>query len=301
MRVGDVSGDQSSEVCREGWGDPAQQSPSCAPAPESGPGRVAPSDGRLSRLIRTIEGEIVPRLVLSRRKSGGILESAAARAPDTVDVEEAVRLLLHHDVSVCSAFVGTLRDRGATIEMICLDLLAPAARCLGRMWEEDECDFMQVTVGLCRLHQLLRELSADFRTEVEERAGDRRILLAACPGEQHTFGLALVAQFLRRAGWEVWHELPTTKAAILEIASQHWFAVVGLSLATETRIEVLTETIADLRRTSRNRAVGVLVGGPLLIARPELTPIVGADGTADNGALAVVRAEHMLRALTATN
>lgn len=301
MQIGEMSGDWSSEVCREEPGDPGREPAQCVPPADEGSGHVALGDGRLSRLIRTIEGEIVPRLVLSRRVSGGMVETAVGRAPNTLDVEETVRLLLHHDVSVCSAFVATIRDRGATMEMICLDLLAPAARCLGRMWEEDECDFMQVTVGLCRLHQLLRELSADFRTEVEERAGDRRILLAACPGEQHTFGLALVAQLLRRAGWDVWHELPTTKAAILEIASQHWFAVVGFSLATEARIDVLTETIAELRRTSRNSAVGVLVGGPLLVARPELAPIVGADATAANGALAVVRAEHMLRSLTATN
>ncbi len=300
MRIGDAAGNWSGEVCREESVDLEQARGQCAPTADAGTGYVATGDSRLTRLIRTIEGEIVPRLVLSRRAGGNFAEPAA-RAPDALDVEETVRLLLHHDVSVCSAFVATLRDRGATTEMICLDLLAPAARCLGRMWEEDACDFMQVTVGLCRLHQLLRELSADFRSEVPERAGDRRILLAACPGEQHTFGLAIVAQLLRRAEWDVWHELPNTKAAILEVAGAHWFAVVGLSLATETRIETLTETIAELRRVSRNRAIGVLVGGPLLVARPELASIVGADATAASGPLAVERAEHMVGALTAAN
>ena len=84
-------------------------------------------------------------------------------------MRELVRLLLAHDVGVASAYVETVRQRGASLEGIFLRLLAPAARELGLLWEEDECDFMQVTVGLCRLHHLLRELSPEFRGPAPER------------------------------------------------------------------------------------------------------------------------------------
>jgi methanogenic corrinoid protein MtbC1 len=264
---------------------------------------LSESELRMARLIRTIEGEIVPRLVLSRRTSrpAEIVKAREHRNPDATDVAELVRLLLHHDVAVASAYVDTVRQRGATLEMVCLDLLAPAARQLGVMWEEDECDFMQVTVGLCRLHQLLRELSPEFTVDDAQRPGDRRILLATCPGDQHTFGIALVAQFLRRAGWDVWHEFLATSAEILEVTSQHWFSVVGLSVATETRIDVLADTIRAIRRASRNRSVGILVGGPILVEKPELASLVGADATAIDGAQAVQRAEHIFSSLGATH
>jgi len=55
----------------------------------------------------------------------------------------------------------------------------------------------------------------------------------------------------------------------------------------------LTATICALRRASRNREIGVLVGGPLLIEKPELAEIVGADATAADGPQAVLRAEHI--------
>ncbi len=267
------------------------------------PTALSEAELRMARLIRAIEGEIVPRLVLSRRvnKTPSVVAVREARIPDASDVSELVRLLLHHEVSVASAYVETVRHRGATLEMVCLDLLAPAARELGTLWEQDECDFMQVTVGLCRLHQLLRELSPEFSVEDLERAGDRRILLATCPGDQHTFGIALVAQFLRRAGWDVWHEFLATSAEILEVSSQHWFSVIGLSVATETRVDVLTETIRSIRRASRNRAVGIMVGGPVLVDRPELAALVGADATAVDGAQAVLRAEHIFTSLSPTH
>jgi methanogenic corrinoid protein MtbC1 len=294
------SGDLSKEDSWDGGGSDANKNGLAGePAAQS----VPDSEVRMARLIRTIEAEIVPRLVLARRagRPPEPVKASDGRAPDGLDVAELVRLLLHHEVGVASAYVDTVRQRGATLEMVCLGLLAPAARELGNLWEKDECDFMQVTVGLCRLHQLLRELSPEFTSEDVDREGDRRILLANCPGDQHTFGIALVAQFLRRAGWDVWHEFLATRTEILEVSSQHWFSVIGLSVATQARLEDLTETIRAIRRVSRNRAIGIMVGGPLLVENPGLARMVGADATAVDGPQAVLRAEHMFSALGAAN
>ena len=296
------------DLPKEWSGDGNQDERGCELVDDAGSFKATPtvlseSQLRMARLIRTIEGEIVPRLVLSRREARPVevVRVRETRGPDASDVAELVRLLLHHDVSVASAYVDTVRQRGASLEMVCLELLAPAARELGNRWEEDECDFMQVTVGLCRLHQLLRELSPEFGVDESERTGDRRILLATCPGDQHTFGIALVAQFLRRAGWDVWHEFLASSAEILDVCSQHWFSVIGLSVATETRIDVLKETIRAIRRASRNRGVGIMVGGPILIDRPELAALVGADATAVDGQQAVTRAEQIYTSLGATH
>lgn len=257
--------------------------------------QITESAERMARLVRTIEGEIVPRLVMARRGVRVPLPAGShvGKAPDEADVRELVRLLLTHDVGVASAYVDTVRQRGASLEAVCLRLLAPAAREFGLLWEEDECDFMQVTVGLCRLHHLLRDLSPEFRPESVELKVERNILLAPVPGDQHTFGITLVAQFLRKAGWEVWHEHPANGAEILEVVRQNWFAVVGLSMGSETRVDDVAVIIRAIRHASLNREVGILVGGPVLVARPELAALVGADATASDGPMAVQRAEHM--------
>jgi methanogenic corrinoid protein MtbC1 len=258
----------------------------------------APDEARMARLVRTIEGEIVPRLVLARRVTAGPAEARAPGrgCPDAADVRDFVRLLLAHDVPVASAYVESVRQRGASLDAVCLRLLAPAARELGVLWEKDECDFMQVTVGLCRLHQLLRELGPEFRAAEAEPKLDRRILLAAVPGEQHTFGITLVAQFLRRAGWDVWHEFPDTNTQIMEVLRQNWFTVVGLSVGYDIRLDAVAAIVAAIRRGSRNSRVGILVGGPVLVAKPEIASLVGADATAMDGEEAVVRAEQMCHA-----
>ena len=253
------------------------------------------SNSRMAKLVRTIEGEIVPRLVLARRAKSSPRSPAASmqRFPTDLDIKELVRLLLAHDAPVASAYVEAVRQGGVSLESICLELLAPAARELGELWNEDECDFMQVTVGLCRLHQVLRVLSAEFKVDECEAQPGRRILLAPIPGDQHTFGISLVAQFLRRAGWEVWHEFSSRSSDIVEVLRQNWFTVVGLSVGSETRLEDVAALISVIRQASRNRDVGVLIGGPLLVDRPELAALLGADATAIDGNEAVLRAQQI--------
>ena len=307
MSIGDVTKEWSDRAPHEaGCSDPSE---SAGQESRSGVRSYAPrasdplSADRMARLVRTIEGEIVPRMVLARRvsRTSETARQPRSKAPDSLDVSELVRLLLAHDVGVASAYIETVRQRGAGLEMVCLDLLAPAARQLGVMWETDECDFMQVTVGLCRLHQLLRELSPEFRTEEDNCKSHRRILLVPCPGDQHTFGVSLVAQFLRRAGWDVWHEFPASGAEILEIVGTHWLAVVGLSVGNEAQVGEVSAMIRAIRSVSKNRAVGVLVGGPALVSKPELAMLVGADATAVDGPQAVLRAEHVCTALALAN
>jgi methanogenic corrinoid protein MtbC1 len=250
---------------------------------------------RLARLVRTIEGEIVPRMVISRRirPNAALPQARLNSAPDEVDVKEMVRLLLAHEPGVASAYVETVRQRGATLEMICLDLLAPAARELGILWEEDHCDFMQVTVGLCRLHQVLRTLSPAFAVEESDMEGDRRILLAPYPGEQHTFGITLVAQFLRRAGWDVWQEFPESTSELIELTNEISFVAVGLSVGCATRLDGVSDTIRAIRHSSRNRGVGVLLGGSAFAAQPELGADLGADATGTDGRDAVRQAQRI--------
>ena len=76
-----------------------------------------------------------------------ILSADFARLPLTLEADELLEK------------VEALLSLGAQPGSILVDLLAPSARELGRMWEEDECDFVDVTMGLWRLQEVMRELA----------------------------------------------------------------------------------------------------------------------------------------------
>jgi methanogenic corrinoid protein MtbC1 len=118
---------------------------------------------RRAGLVRMIEGEIVPRLLMSLAHSGQDAKAAesAPMAPESSDVAELARLLLNHDQAIAATFVRILRHHGTPPERLCLELLAPAARRLGEMWEQDDCNFCELATGLNRLHSVLREVSQE--------------------------------------------------------------------------------------------------------------------------------------------
>jgi len=242
-----------------------------------------PVSAQFSRVLRTLEADIVPRLLLVRREPDRSRRMArpAQVMPTKSEVGELVRLLVAHDSTVASAYVDAVRHRGVSAQVICLKLLAPAAQQLGVMWDEDRCSFTQVTLGLCRLHQVLHGLCADHAAgaaEPEPLPG-QRALFAGMPGEQHTFGVLMVGQLMRRAGWDVWNEFPDSQDALLELVQGTSFRVVGLSIGSDRQMEEVSGLIRAIRRASRFRPVSVVLGGPLAQQHPKLLAAMGADAT----------------------
>lgn len=254
-------------------------------------------DTAFDRLVRVVESEIVPRLLVARGSTPKTAVTPSLRSAagdiDSPDVIELVRVLLAHDASIALAHVLAVRDSGMSAQDICLRLLAPAARVLGEKWERDECDFVQVTFGLCKLHQVLHRLGPELRPGGESgvREPSRRVLLASIPGEQHTFGIVMVGQFFRADGWDVWNEFPETDGDLVRAVRDCWFAVVGLSVGSDVRLSSVLSAIEAIRNASRNRTVRIMLGGPVLVRRPQLATALGADATAVDGREAVKSAQ----------
>jgi MerR family transcriptional regulator, light-induced transcriptional regulator len=258
-----------------------------------------PGGQAMGRLLRTIEGEIIPRLLLALQSApAAVAAEGIGRSHAGVDdVAEFSRLITTHDLSVASAYVNALLSRGVSLEKIYLELLAPAARLLGEWWKEDLRDFTEVTSGLCRMHQLLHEFSPAFLHDAPAGSPGRCVLLIPMPGEQHSFGLIMVAEFFRREGWDVWDLHPSTPEDLLGVVRKQSFAVVGVSLACESRLGELPPLLAAIRERSRNPSVGVMVGGQPFIGHPERVAQVGADCTAADGRHATIEAAKLINAL----
>jgi MerR family transcriptional regulator, light-induced transcriptional regulator len=221
-------------------------------------------------LLRAIESDIIPRLLLAYQEN---CEEKPTAILASGSVGELVQHLLGPDSECAMIFLQSQLNRGVPVEALLLDLMAPAARVLGEMWTKDDCSFVDVTVGLSRMQRMLRLLRQD------EAAPDSgiSILLAATPGEQHVFGVRMAEEILSRAGWKV---RCITNSSALELAdmvkSEH-FDIIGFSLSGETLVDSLISTIATCRAASRNKSVGVLIGGSYASESPGLTQRVGAD------------------------
>jgi methanogenic corrinoid protein MtbC1 len=249
-----------------------------------------------AQLVRAIETEVLPRLLLARRHGlaadGGVAQTSPAIG-GPADVSAFTELVLEKGMAAAS-FIDALRDRRVPVDQILLRLLAPAARRLGDLWVEDLVDFTQVTIGVGHLQLLLRHLGMGAFDESGAQHRTGRILLLPAAGEQHSFGLIMVAEFFRRAGWDVTCSVGVSAGDAVALVREQAFSILGVSLSSETHLDAVTQQIRAMRRASRNRALGTLVGGHVFYEHPEFVSMVGADATATDGRQAVAQAETML-------
>jgi methanogenic corrinoid protein MtbC1 len=256
----------------------------------------SPSQIRLSRLMQTLERDVIPRLVQAHRLPAPPLPPQPEI--EWPEVRGFARLSIALDGEPMREVVRGLCRAGCSVDRVFLELLSPTARELGRMWEDDGCNFTDVTVGVGRLQQLLRELSPAFGGEVGHPKDGRRILLLPAPGEQHTFGASMVAEFFRRAGWDVIGGVGGSEMEPVEMVRNEWFDILGLSAGHLARADWLRECVASVRRWSRNRDIGIMAGGPLFIVAPEVESRVGCDAVVVDGERAPERAETLLASRT---
>jgi methanogenic corrinoid protein MtbC1 len=241
---------------------------------------------RLS-LARTIEAEIIPRLMLLHHEVP-FGKRVRARAIDfTRDVLPFCQMTVHRPLAAASQYVAQLQAEGVTLDAIYLELFTPAARHLGQMWEQDTCGFADVTIGLSRLQQLMQSLSVYFCEERVTSGNAPRALLIQCPGEQHTLGIFMVSEFFRREGWDVWGNSFHAGEQVSKLVQVEWFDVLGISLANADHLARLKQLVDAAREASINPSLKILLGGPAVLARPELVQQAGADAMASDAQQAV--------------
>lgn len=248
-------------------------------------------------VVKLIETEIIPRMLVAHETTTepGIGEGSNA-AQQSALLEAEVRafceLPLELDADRLVAAVESYLQRGVAIEAIYVDLLAPAARHLGRMWEEDRTDFIEVTMGLWRLQEVLRELSE--RAPRSGVATAYRALFAPMPGDQHSFGTAIVQEVFAQRGWEADYVGECDRGDLFERAATERLDLIGLTVSRDCHTDDLSSLIRALRSVSSNQNLCVMIGGRVPAADPLLATRCGADGSADDPREAARVAERLV-------
>jgi methanogenic corrinoid protein MtbC1 len=259
---------------------------------------VVPFDPTLStNLMDTIETEILPRLMMlhsnskSRRGDG----PTSTESIDPSMVEEFVSLMLDDSVGAGHDYLDDFLDRGVGLEAIYLELLAPAARRMGELWESDVRDFADVTVGLCRLHEILRHNALDPNyKQATFRADAPSILLSTACGDQHVFGILMVAEFFRKAQWQVTCEPGSDTPDLVRTVAKDSFDMLGLSLSRTVAVADAADAIRRIRAASINKNLKVIIGGEPVARDGTIVAQTGADGATYDAANAPNTAMRLL-------
>lgn len=250
-------------------------------------------------LSSLIEAEIIPRLMVAHAFDRPPVARPAAIDPGATvtatEIDEFAPLALQVEADALLSYVEAIMARGVAMDVLMVDLIAPAARRLGEFWADDRCDFVDVTMGLWRLQEVVHEVAAREPGELSSKSGGYRALFASMPGDQHYLGTIVIDELFSREGWLTDRITGKETSDILRRVTDSWFDMVGLTINCDCNIENLTSIIIAIRSVSRNSRVCIMLGGGLLSANPELAVKSGADGTARDAKLALKVALELVR------
>lgn len=254
---------------------------------------------KIGLLLETVESELVPRLLINQTNylpvASSLLSNPAVDPQPgsrcTQDkIESLTNLCIDSEPRKLDQYIADLLTQGIKLESIYLYLLAPTARQLGELWSSDHLSFVDVQLGLSRLHQLICECDAVGYCSDNIPMTQQSILLTCAPGESHTFGITMVADFFRRYGWRVSNFCGHEKGFLLARLASTQYTAVGFSLHNDISYQVLKSLVREVRRKSISKDLMVLVGGDFFVRNPDKVDDVGADLFARDARQAVLQA-----------
>ncbi len=277
--------------------------PKVPPAPLLKPQTKSPDtkpsiDTRIN-FASDLETEIIPRLLLAHGSTNGQQgvpdQTPLIQLQSSVRARQLCHVALRESTPGAVRFVEKLLEEGRDIDLVLTEIVAGAARQMGQLWESDDLDFVEVTLGVSVLQQTVRHLSTKLPAERRSasRIGGRAAFAPSC-GEQHTFGLLMVEELYRAYGWDVAGGGDMAFEDICKIASEVKLEVVGLTLSTDDRLDQLTSEIDILRVKSCSPKLTVLVGGNAFLENPNLWRSTGADAMAIDAIEAIRIGERLL-------
>lgn len=241
-----------------------------------------------------IESEIIPRLLLAHSAGSSTAPPDHKSEIALSEAHRFARLPLNTEAAGLLEEVDRFLAEGVSLDAIYIDLLAPAARRLGDMWSADECDFMDVTMGLWRLQEVMRDIAARTPKHASSFSAPRSILVASMPGDQHTFGAHMLEEVFAGAGWQSQLLPSPERREILDCLSHTPFDVATLTISRDCPSAALASLIKAMRGVSVNPHLSVIIGGNAVNNNPALVAEVGADGTGSDARAALLVADRLI-------
>jgi len=202
--------------------------------------------------IANIVGQALERLTRARRPV------VRSREPTDADIERLARLSTERDIEGAHKVVLDLLGSGATVGWVLNRLVPAAARHLGDQWDLDEWSFVEVTWGIGTLQLLIRRLSEDAARSARL---SELVVLTSPPAEQHTLGLFVLGESLRREGWAVDVAPSLTDDELVDKVATEPIVAVGVSISNTDLFEPLRPLFDRLRKASLRPKLSILLGG----------------------------------------
>jgi len=183
--------------------------------------------------------------------------------------------LLNDDPDAALALIQKERADGLTARDIYFGYISGSAQRLGKMWEEDEASFSQVTSASGYLYALMRALRPIDRDATPGAPGRKHAFFCTVPGENHSLGVSVAADLFRRQGWDIDLKVGLNHNELLDKIAVSKPEIVGLSFSNPERLSDLTQLCVSIRLSVPQTLI--VVAGPAVVEADKLQQVTDVD------------------------
>ncbi len=164
-------------------------------------------------------------------------------------------------------------------------LFGMTSEALGDLWHEDHCTEADIAVALSEMQIVYSRFRRHGIVQPDRPFSDHRVIVAQMPGDLHIVGSILKADLLRSRGWDAAARFPSTPAELVrELRDIHADALVIVTSrvsASPDQLDRIAGLITEVRKTSFNRNIVIVVGGRVFSDMPGAWRSVDADAVSD--------------------
>jgi methanogenic corrinoid protein MtbC1 len=196
-----------------------------------------------------------------------------------------VQALLGGYRQAAAELVFEAAERGESVRELYLQVLQPALREIGRLWQMNRISVAQEHFCSAATQVVMSQLIA--RASAVEPSG-HSVVVVCVSGDQHEVGARMVGDFFTMSGWDTYFcGADTPHAAVVSAVAERAADVLAISATLGSRLHAVQELIEQVRADARCARLRIMVGGHPFNVDPALWRTVGADGTAPDADAAV--------------
>jgi MerR family transcriptional regulator, light-induced transcriptional regulator len=216
-------------------------------------------------------------------------------SPDSPQYELATNYLtalLQGKRQIGSSLILDAVAHGTNVKDIYLQVFQPSQQEIGRLWQMNQISVAQEHFCTAATQMIMSQL---FPYIFATQKNGHHIVATSIGGEYHEIGMRMVADFLEIEGWDTYYlGANTPTASILRTIEEQKADIVAISVTISSNISNVEELIKQIRMSSSNPGIKIMVGGYPFNISKDLWQQVGADGFARNAQDAVLVANQLL-------
>lgn len=191
------------------------------------------------------------------------------------------RTALAHDIAKLVTVLQHGSSRASDPLAAQILMLEQTERRLGDLWEIDACSETDISLAIQEMVSAIRTIHLGAIPRLMSMPRAPVVLVISEPGEFHFLPAVLDAEVLYQRGWQPQLDFPESDAALAERMGDFWYEAVDISLSDVFRrdhwVQRLSDTVATIRKHSRNPHVAITVSGRVFRSEQGLLERTGAD------------------------